>query len=250
LEDEDGPEEGSDAATDQAEEDDGRDEGSPGPGPGEEAVDEEGDDEEGQEPLREVGPPVSRRETRIRNLNRRLQDQTRRNEDLERRLMQLETNRQQPPQRQEMSPEEEQARLNVMTPEERMSYQLDKGMRQINSMTRDAQIASANQADRAHFMNLTATDRLARRFAPQVEQLFNTLAQQGRMTGREIILDYLIGQAARQAAGSSRVRQQRNQAKTNINRQRVNSGAGRSDVSSERRRGGQTLEQRLEGKLI
>src|SRR6516164_5364106 len=248
LEDEDG-EEDETATGGPAAEDDGREHADDGEEDRQGGAEDEGPDV--AEEARSDRPDLSRRQNRIRNLSRRLQESNRRNEDLERRLSTLERGGGRAPERpREESQEEEQARMALMAPDERMQYTLDKGMRSVNAMIQNAQMTQAESADLASFRTLAATDRLARRFAPQVEELFQTLKAQGRMTAREIILDYVIGQQARQASNNGQGKQRRRQAEQTISRNRINTGAGRSDVQSERRRGGQTLEQRLEGKLI
>jgi len=190
----------------------------------------------------------SRRNSRIRNLNRRLQESNRRNEELERRMNALE---QRPsPQQEQQTRESEEARMAMMSPEERMNYTLDRGMHRFNYMVQQAQATQIENNDRSHFQNIASNDRLARRFAPQVEELFTTLKNAGRMTAREVIYKYLVGEAAVKAANGGQNRSKRRQAEREINRNRPSSGSGRSDVSNERRRGAQTLEQRLEGKLI
>jgi hypothetical protein len=238
------------AAEGGAAEDEGREYASPGEDDGEEGSDDEGPDlaAEARPERADLG---SRRSNRIRNLNRRLQDSNRRNEELERRMQALEghAGQQQQVRRQETQ-EEENARMALMDPNERMQYTLDRGMHRINAMVQQAQSTQIESNDLARFRDLAATDRLARRFAPQVEELFQTLKSQGRMTAREVILNYVIGQEARKGVGSPRTRDKRREAQREISRNRGNGSSGRSDVSSERRRGGQTLEQRLEGKLI
>jgi len=247
LEDEDG-EEDETATGGPAAEDDGREHADDGEEDRQGGTEDEGPDF--AEEARSDRPDLSRRQNRIRNLSRRLQESNRRNEDLERRLSTLERNGGRSERPREESQEEEQARMALMAPDERMQYTLDKGMRSVNAMIQNAQMTQAESADLASFRTLAATDRLARRFAPQVEELFQTLKSQGRMTAREIILDYVIGQQARQASNNGQGKQRRRQAEQTISRNRINTGSGRSDVQSERRRGGQSLEQRLEGKLI
>jgi len=238
----------------EAEEAEGREPPDDGEEAGEDDADDEGEDE--QEEAERIRADVSggsnRRANRIRNLNRRLQESNRRNEELERRMNALEQSRReapQPQQRQETQ-EEEQARMALMSPEERMQYTLDKGMRTMNSMMQRTQVEQMDASDKADFMSFAATDKLAKRFAPKVEELFQNLKSNGRMTARSVILRYLVGEAAIKAGNSRPAKEKRRQAEREINRNRGNGSSPRSDVSSERRRGGQTLEQRLEGKLI
>lgn len=216
-----------------------------------EAEGDEGTEGQGERDEQVLTRQPGRRERAVISARKRAQVAERKVEELER---QLEENRrtapQQTHQQRQESPEEEAAKIALMTPEERMQYTLDKGLKNVERIAQQAAFNAAEAADKSAYIALASTDKLARKFAPEVEKVFNERKAKGQYVDRVTILNYLIGVKAREAASSGKPRQQRRAAEREINRQRLDTSGGRSDISSERKRGGKTLEQRLEGVKI
>lgn len=156
----------------------------------------------------------------------------------------LEEVRQQQVSRQrEADPEIERQRLELMTPEERMEYRFDKA-RQEDRQERVAlqrQIWDGN--DRANYQALVASNPLATRHKDEVERLFQDQMRRGKVTSREIILKYVIGEHAFKSAPKARQQQQRD-GQRRIAQQTTRPSNGRGDVQGSRRGGG-TVEDRL-----
>lgn len=219
---------------------------------GEEADDDEGSDEE--EAL-DVAPQQSRRQKAVRSLRKRAQEAERKAagyEDLERRYKELEqrVNNQQGNQQRQESPEDEATRLALMSPEERLDYKLDKATKGLERQAQRMQFEANDNADRAAFMAMASVDKLAARFAPEVERRLNELKAKGQYAGREVILNFLIGETARKAAKGRTAGKQRRNGRVAVERERISTGGARSDVASTRGRREKSLEERLEGVKI
>lgn len=215
---------------------------------GEGSDDEEPETDEQEEVLESHIP---RRQRAVQSLRKRAQEAERRAQEAERRAEEAERRAADKRQQQEEESETDEAtKLALMTDSEKLDYKFSKFEKRLQGLLSTTQVNSADRQDKDNYARLMREDKLARRFESEVEELHASLMKQGKPTGREVILNYIIGQKSRSAASSGKPRQQRREAERRISRERVNNSAGRSDVSSERRRGGKTLEQRLEGVKI
>lgn len=149
--------------------------------------------------------------------------------------------------------EQEQAKLALMTAEERIDYKLrkaaDENKRQLGAM----QFQMADATDKAAFEARGSYDQRYKRYAPDVEKLLQEERRAGRNFPRETILKFVLG--AKVLEGKSKVEQQRKDGAKRIAQQSARADNGRSDRSAERTRPGRggglsDLEKRLDGVLI
>ena len=183
----------------------------------------------------------SRGERRHQALSNRLQDMERRNADLERRLNDSLARQTGP--RQETY-EEREARLALLTPEERMQVRMTEAEQRHGHQLFTLQQQIRDGQDRTTFEAKAFSDPLYRKWAPKVEAELAVLRTQGQTVDREKLMYYLIGKAA--VEGRMPVAKQQRQAQQRLSRANARPGNSRSDVSSGRRTQGSSLEKRLE----
>lgn len=145
--------------------------------------------------------------------------------------------------------EQEQARLALMTPEERSEYRLTKATEQNRRDMANLQMRLEDTADRSAFEAKATIDPVYRRHAAEVEQRLTALRQQGQNIGREHLLRYIVGEKALARAAKDGNRHQR-RGKEAIERERVKPGGGRGDVQTRRGKEADTPRKRLEGVII
>lgn len=143
-------------------------------------------------------------------------------------------------------PELERQRLELMTPEERLEYKLNRAneanQRQIQMM----QFQMADQMDRTNYRAVARSNPVYAKYEGEVEAKRQELLRKNTAVDRETILKYIIGEKML-ASGGKGGDKQRRAAQDRVNRQRVPAANGKGDVASDRRSGGRTLENRLEG---
>ena len=209
---------------------------------------EDGEAEEG------LGEPERRQPSRatkaVQEAKRIAREASERSARLERELQELRAERAKP---QGETPEQEAARLSLMTAEERMDHKLEKAVRENQRQMNALRFQAADQADKAAYDAKGAYDPRYAKYAPDVERLLLAERQAGRDFPRETILKFVLGErvmqskkdiAAQKAAGAKRVQQQTARA-----------GNAGSDRSAQRGRVGSgnslaDLEKRLEGVII
>lgn len=146
-------------------------------------------------PAKEAREPESRRDRRIQRLE---EERKRAVEDAERARRELaEAQRRLPVE----DPRIEQERLALMSPEDRMQYNLDKALRDNQRQTQQVLFQMQQQNDKAAFDLKVKDDPVYRRFAPDVEREYQKVISQGRYAPREDILKYLVGQRALEKRG-------------------------------------------------
>jgi hypothetical protein len=228
--------------------------------------DEGGDEAEaGQEPedaQAEEGPvdkQPSRQTRRVQELRRvaqeqteRAQEQTERAARFERELAEERARRAQP-QFQQESPEQEQARLALMTTEERIEYRLNKAEQRHQREMNVTRFQAADMADRAAYESKAAYEPRFKKYASEVETLLRQERQAGRDFPRETILSFVLGQKVLQGERSREAAAKAG--KDRIKAQTTRADSGRSDRAAPRERTGQgdsirDLERRLEGRFI
>lgn len=147
------------------------------------------------------------------------------------------------------SPEDEAARLALMTTDERTDYKLAKAERahafQLNVM----RFQSADIQDKANYTAKASTDARYKKHQREVEELLAQERRTGRDLPRETILDFIIGRNIRLNGGATRDRA-RAEGAARIRSQEARADSGRSDRAAPRRNeSGNTLrdlEKRLE----
>lgn len=238
---------------------DSQDEENEGLGDGEEGEEDAEDGQDGGDEDEEAGEAeedervlesrIPRRQRAVQSLRKRAQAAERERDEIKRRLDELERsgNNSRNQRSEEENEVDEATKLALMTDSEKIDYKLNKGLDSIKKVLAQSQVSNFDRQDRSNYDKLMRTDKLARRFENEVENLYADLMKQGKPTPRDTILNFIIGQKSRAASSSGKTRQQRRDAERRVAKERINTNSGRSDVSSERRRGGKTLEQRLEG---
>lgn len=209
---------------------------------------EDAEGEEGQ-----VAPKQDRRTRAVQEAKRVAREATEKTTALEREVAQLRAERQKEASRGE-TPQEEAARLALMTVEERVDYKLNKAAENHRRELAAVQMSSADAADRASYQAKASLDPRFKRYETEVEQVLAATRrdnpQLGYSIGREEVLQYVIGK--RVLANQTKVAAQRKAGAANIARQRTAPDASRSDRSTQRRGGTSgnslaDLEKRLEG---
>jgi hypothetical protein len=185
--------------------------------------------------------PASRRDRRIETLTDSIRQRDQQLSDLNRRVNDLLQQRSQP----QETPEQRNARLASLTPEERISETLAEDRRLHRQEMQQLQMQVAEGSDRAAFEARCSPGTIHAKWKDRVEQELVTMRQQGFNAPRDKVLAYLLGKAMLDRQGSGENRQQRRQAETRLRRQTTRPAANGSDTRADR--GRQTsLERRLE----
>lgn len=189
-------------------------------------------------------PPPSRRERRIEALTTSLAEERRQREELNRRLDAVLAGRQQASQPQE-SPEARAQRLALLTPEERITAELQDAKQSFALQMHQMQISNKDANDKAAFQAKATVDAYYKKWEPHVEAELAKLRNTGYNADRENVMFYLIGKAAVAGRKSPETRKQRVEAQRRVQRQQTRPSNSGSDVSAARSRGS-SLERRLE----
>jgi uncharacterized protein (DUF2147 family) len=209
---------------------------------------EEGAPKEPDEPLAAREAPVdrqpSRRDTRIQTLTDEARQAKTELAETRRRLDELSRQMTQPRPSVE-SPEQRAARFALMTPQEQMTETLRESEQRIAAMVQQTQVQSYDAADRAAFQAKAAVDPLYAKWGPKVEGKLAELRAKGNNVERDVLLKFLIGEAALEKRGSKEGRQEVRQAKQRVANQRTRSTNSGSDTAPQRRQQS-TVERRLE----
>jgi hypothetical protein len=191
----------------------------------------------------------SRGESRQRALANELKEARQREADLNRRLDLL-LQGQQPRQPQGESPEARATRLALMSPEERITAELNDAKQGFAREMFQTRLQLQESSDKAAYQAKATVDPLYKKWEPKVEAELTELRKQGQNVDREKLMYYLIGKSAvegRQAAKPG----QRAEAQRRVSSQRTRPSNSGSDVSANRRSGGgNSLERRLENQSL
>lgn len=191
----------------------------------------------------------SRRDTRIQTLSEEVRRKDTELADVRRRLDELSRQMTQPRVQQETA-EQRAARFALMSPQEAMQETLRESEQRMSALVQQTQMQSQDAMDRAAFQARAAVDPLYAKWSPKVEGKLAELRAKGNNVEREVLLKFLIGEAALERRGSKEGKQEVRQAQRRVASQRtrpINSG---SDTSANRRQQGNTLERRLENVQI
>lgn len=214
--------------------------------------DDEGDDTQDAAANRDDPEPRRRRapardDDRFTRLETELRETRARAEAAERLAQDASTRFQQ---RQEPveTPEQEAAKLALMTPAEMVRYNqskveaaLGRHTSVIQQMTLQANIG----ADKAAFEAKYANHPSMKALVPEVEKRFADLAAKGQYPTRETVLTYVLGERAMKAMQSPEARRGDRERQQRVDRQRTEQRGGGSDVRQDRRGGGRTAADRL-----
>lgn len=209
---------------------------------------EDAEGEEGQ-----VAPKPSRSTKAVQEAKRIAREATADKAKLEREVAELRAERQRSEPKGE-TPEQEAARLALMTVEERVDYKLDKAKKEHERALGVVRFQSVDAADKAAYQAKGAYDPRFTKYAAEVEQvLANTRRDTphvGMSLTREDVLQYVLGRKV--LANRAKATEQRANGNRNIQRQRTTPDSSRSDRAAPRGRTGTgnalaDLERRLEG---
>ena len=216
---------------------------------GSEIGQEKGEDDENEEGQVSPEPRSQNRASRaIVEAKRSAREAADRAARLEREVAELRQQRQQPLQE---TREQEEARLALMSFEERIEYKLEKATRDHERQLALVQFQSADAADKAAYEAKASYNSVYKKYSAEVEKLLLSERQAGRTYPRETILKFVLGERVMNA--KPQIDKQRREAQQRVNKQRTVPDGGRSDRSSSRERNGDTLldlERRLDGKFI
>lgn len=235
---EDGVDEAEDTARPEGLEDDGEIEDPTGES---ELEEDDGSSEEEIDASAEGRKP-GRAESRIQRLRQEAQEARTREAEANKRLEAALSQNRQMPQPQETA-EMEQARLALMTPEERVDYKLAKAEQRNLQNTQNMQFQMQETADVAYFRGLVASDPVAAKYKDKVEAKLAEIRSKGQNVNREALLDLLVGQDIR-AKRAAAAPKQKAEADRRIARQKAPAGNSKGDTPGEKR-GGKSLEDRL-----
>lgn len=204
------------------------------------------DGEEGAEgPDSDVAEPArrpSRADARIQSLVRAREEDKR---NFQRELDEVRQRLNQPQQRQE-SPEEESARMALMSPDERTDYRLNKADRQHREQMQAFAFQTAETADQSSFRTEIRANPALQRYEAEVEEVLAAVRRRGLNLPRMEVLHNVLGRATMAALGKKNGKQAERGAR-NISRQTTTPVNGRGDVQTQRRRGATSARERLEG---
>jgi hypothetical protein len=213
---------------------------------------EEGPKEPGEPPPEVREPPVdrqpSRRDTRIQTLADEARQAKSELAETRRRLDELSRQMTQPsPQRE--TPEQRASRFALMTPQEQITETLRESEQRTASLIQQMQVQSFDASDRAAFQAKAAVDPLYAKWGPKVEGKLAELRARGNNVERDVLLKFMIGEAALEKRGSKEGKQEVRQAKQRVANQRTRPANSGSDTGSQRRQQS-TAERRLENVQI
>ena len=137
----------------------------------------------------------------------------------------------------------ERQRLELMSPEERMSYQLQQAEQRNQQQLQQMQFQMWDSNDKVAFKTLATTDKTAARLSDKVEAELSILRSRGQNVDRQTLLYYLAGKEAVERGRVAGTKQRQTGA-DNIRRQSARPGNSQSNVSADRR-GGKSVEDRL-----
>src|SRR5215471_7437594 len=184
--------------------------------------------------------------SRAQDSERRAREAERRADDAERRAREFEM-RVHPPQPAE-TPEQERARLEMMTPEERADYRVNKAINRFQNEAAVSNFHNQDRMDRSTFDAECRVNPLARRFSDEVERELVKIRSEGGNVPRQAVLFYVMGRALYDK--ESKTRDKRTiTAQKHVRSAQARSGNSRGDISGGRSSGGKSLEDRLDGML-
>ena len=209
----------------------------------------EGD--EAEEGLADPEPKQpSRAARRIQETTRLAREANEKAARLERELQELRAERAKP---QGETPEQEAARLSLMTAEERMDFKLEKASKENQRQMNLLRFQSADKADKAAYDAKGAYDPRFKKYAPDVERLLLEERKAGRDFPRETILKFVLGDRVMQSKKD--IAAQKKAGERKVQQQSARAGNSGSDRAAQRGRIGSgnsvaDLEKRLDGVVI
>ena len=195
-------------------------------------------------------PAPVKKEGRYAVLARRAKEAETRAEAAERRAQEALDRQTQGLQRRDRAAWEAQVRekLENMLPEERIAYQTEQRLQQMQHQMAQMQFHANEMAERAAFSAEARVNTVYSKYESRVEQMKKDFLTKGQNVSRENILKHLIGEDALKR-GAKAGQKQRSAGSARKAAASGRQQSGRSDTTSSSRRE-KTLEERLEGVLI
>lgn len=193
--------------------------------------------------------PLTRGQRQIIRLRRERQEAQRRVEALERERS--EWMRSQTQARQAETLQQREARLAMLSPEERNAEEWREWQQGVNQQVQQLRSQGANELDKLQYEAKAARYSHYAKWSDKVEQEWENRARQGVFVKREVILKYLIGdQADRDMQRGSVSRKAKLEGRRRIEAAQTRPGSGKGDASTTRGKRGETAEDRLRGQNI
>lgn len=215
----------------------------------------EGADDEGgsEESPRQVGRSGGRR-TQAQRLRERLERQDTELAELKRRLDQPAAPQYRQPDPAEIARQqrEEQARLEMMSPQEVSAYYYQKGQQEFRQSMMAQQVQLQDQMDKQGFEVAARSSKIHRDYQARVEQMVQAERARGNFATRENVLTFLVGQDAMRRATAAAPRQ-RQAAASRVRGQQTRPTGARGDAAPGRRPAADSYEAalaRISGKPI
>ena len=188
----------------------------------------------------------SRRDARIQTLTEQIRERDQRLAETNRRIDDLIRQQGQLARPQGETPEQRAARFALMTPQEQISETLRESEARHTAQMQQFQMQSLDVADRTAFQAKAAVDPLYAKWGPKVEGRLAELRAKGNNVEREVLLKFLIGEAALERRTGKEGRREVAQAQRRVAAQRTRPQNSGSDTQNQRRQQGTSLERRLE----
>jgi hypothetical protein len=200
----------------------------------------------------EVRPRRNSANETIRELRSRAQQTETRAAQLEREIMEIKAAQQAA--RQQPSPEQEQERLAMMTPEERSEYKLNKALTDLRREQALTNFRNEDRADKALFEAKATADKVYAKYAEKVEaERLRQMRENNMVIPREELLKWIVGQDVLQNRGKKAAQAER-KGQDNIRRQTAPVANGRGNTQANRQSANantqQARRQRLENVQI
>ncbi len=207
--------------------------------------------EEGDEGL--VEEPKARKgragET-IRQLRARVQKETSERQRIDRELQELRAEQRMQQQRsQKESPETKAARRALMDPLDVMREDLLESEARTRDLLQQQAIQTQETQDRLAYNSILRDTPQLRKYDAEVEKERLEQKARGIFVPREVLLDLVIGRAAR-TASSKATPKAKQEGQRKIAQQQSRSAQSRGDTATQRGRQGDSVEKRLENLLI
>lgn len=202
--------------------------------------DDQADDEgEGQEGLAKS----SRGKNEFARLRAERREERARADRLEREIAAIRADRERDRAREAVeTPEQEAARLALMSPEERIDYKLAKAEQQNQQFLRQQAFMSADQQDKLAYKEKALDDPRYAKYGAEVEEKLAEARRTGGNPSREVVLKYLLGEKLLASKKSETVKKA---AEASVRRQTTSPGSSKGDLGSTGRKAN-TLAKRLE----
>lgn len=149
------------------------------------------------------------------------------------------------------TPQQRQARLAAMEPEDRVNYLREEDTRRLEAQLHQSSFRMEDQLDKMAFEQKVSTNPAFKAVAADVEKELASMRANNTTAPRETIATFLIGKRALEGAGRA-AGKQRKQAAEGFERNRARPGGARSDVPAARGKGNEStkLRERLKDVLI